>query len=42
MPSSRDYLQFITEQLSDLEEITSRAMMGELYLPGDEELPKDR
>lgn len=32
MPSSRDYLQFITEQLSDLEEITYRAMMGEYIM----------
>ena len=30
MASSKDYLQFILEQLSDLEEITYRAMMGEL------------
>ena len=29
MASSKDYLQFILEQLSDLEEITYRAMMGE-------------
>lgn len=32
MPSSRDYLQFITEQLPDLEEITYRAMMGEYII----------
>ena len=32
MPSSRDYLQFITEQLSDLEEITYRAIMGEYIM----------
>ncbi len=32
MPSSKDYLQFITEQLSDLEEITYRAMMGEYII----------
>lgn len=32
MPSSRDYLQFITEQLSDLEEITYRAMMGDYIM----------
>ena len=29
MASSKDYLQFILEQLSDLEEITYRAMMGD-------------
>ena len=28
MASSKEYLQFILEQLSDLEEITYRAMMG--------------
>ena len=28
MPSSKEYLQYIVEQLSDLEEITTRAMMG--------------
>ena len=32
MPSSKDYLQFITEQLSDLEGITYRAMMGEYII----------
>ena len=32
MPSSRDYLQFIAEQLFDLEEITYRAMMGEYII----------
>lgn len=32
MSSSRDYLQFIAEQLSDLEEITYRAMMGEYII----------
>ena len=32
MASSKDYLQFILEQLSDLEEITYRAMMGEYIL----------
>ena len=30
--SSKDYLQFILEQLSDLEGITYRAMMGEYIL----------
>ena len=30
MASSKEYLQFILEQLSDLEEIHYRAMMGEL------------
>lgn len=29
MASSKEYLQFILEQLSDLEEIHYRAMMGE-------------
>ncbi len=32
MSSSKKYLQFILEQLSDLEEITSRAMMGEFII----------
>ena len=32
MASSKEYLQFILDQLSDLEEITSRAMMGEYIL----------
>lgn len=32
MASSKEYLQFILEQLSDLEEITCRAMMGEYIL----------
>ena len=32
MASSREYLQFILEQLSDLEEVTHRAMMGEYIL----------
>ena len=32
MASSREYLAFILEQLSDLEEVTHRAMMGEYIL----------
>ena len=32
MASSREYLEFILEQLSDLEEVTHRAMMGECIL----------
>ena len=32
MASSKDYLDFILEQLSGLEEITHRAMMGEYVL----------
>ena len=32
MASSKEYLQFILEQLSDLEDITYRAMMGEYIL----------
>lgn len=32
MASSKDYLDFILEQLSELEEITHRAMMGEYVL----------
>ena len=32
MSSSREYLQFITDQLSELEGITHRAMMGEYIL----------
>ena len=32
MASSKEYLEFILEQLSDLEEITYRAMMGEFII----------
>lgn len=32
MASSKDYLTFVLEQLSELEEITYRAMMGEYIL----------
>ena len=32
MASSKDYLQFIVGQLSELEAITYRAMMGELII----------
>lgn len=32
MASTKEYLDFITEQLSDLDEISSRAMMGEYIL----------
>ncbi len=32
MASSKAFLQFILEELSDLEEITHRAMMGEFIL----------
>ena len=32
MPSSKEYLDFILEQLSDLEEVSWRAMMGEYVL----------
>ena len=32
MVSSKDYLTFVLEQLSDLEGITYRAMMGEYIL----------
>lgn len=32
MASSKAYLQFLTEQLSDLEEISFRPMMGEFIL----------
>ena len=32
MASSQDYLQFILEQLSELDELTYRAMMGEFIL----------
>ena len=32
MASSQDYLQFILEQLSELDELTWRAMMGEFIL----------
>ena len=32
MVSSKEYLQYILEQLSELEEITHRAMMGEYII----------
>ena len=32
MPSSREYLNFILEQLSDLSEITYKPMMGEFLI----------
>lgn len=32
MASSKDYLQFVSEQLSELQEITYRAMMGEFII----------
>ncbi len=32
MASSKEYLDFILEKLSDLEEITYRAMMGEFII----------
>lgn len=32
MASSKDYLDFVLEQLSELEEITYRAMMGEYII----------
>lgn len=32
MASSREYLQYVLEQLSELEEISYRAMMGEFVL----------
>lgn len=32
MPSSKSHLQFILDQLSELDEITFRAMMGEYIL----------
>ena len=32
MASSQDYLQFILEQLSELDDISHRAMMGEFIL----------
>ncbi len=32
MASSKEYLDFILEQLSELEEITSRGMMGEYII----------
>ena len=34
MASSKEYLQFILGQLSELEEINYRAMMGEFILEG--------
>ncbi|MBQ2831552.1 TfoX/Sxy family protein [Methanobrevibacter sp.] len=32
MASSKDYLEYILEQLSDIEDITYRAMMGEYII----------
>ena len=32
MPSSQDYLRFVLEQLSELNDISYRAMMGEFIL----------
>ena len=32
MASTKEYLDFILEQLSDLDEVNSRAMMGEYIL----------
>ena len=32
MASSKEYLEFILEQLSELDEITYRAMMGEFII----------
>ena len=32
MASSKDYLDFVLEQLSELDEVSSRAMMGEYAL----------
>ena len=32
MPSSKDYLDFVLEQLSELDDITYRAMMGEYII----------
>ena len=32
MPSTKDYADFILEQLSELDEITSRKMMGEYII----------
>ena len=34
MASSKEYLEFILGQLSELEEITYRAMMGEFIIYG--------
>ena len=32
MASSKDYLDFIMDQLSDLEDVTARKMMGEYII----------
>ena len=32
MPSTKEYLDFVLEQLSDLEDVSYRAMMGEYVL----------
>ncbi len=31
MASTKEYLDFVVEQLSGLDEISSRAMMGDIY-----------
>lgn len=38
MASSREYLEFILEQLSGLDDISYRAMMGEfiIYIPRED------
>ena len=44
MASSKEYLEFILEQLAELEEITYRAMMGEyiIYYGGTSDVSKLR
>lgn len=38
MASSKEYLKFILDQLSELDDITYRAMMGELPVPRKKKL----
>lgn len=44
MASSKEYLHFILEQLSDLNAVSYRSMMGEfiLYYRGKDELPSPK
>ncbi len=37
MASTKEYLDFVLEQLSDLDEVSFRAMMGEYMIEGREE-----
>ena len=41
MASSKEFLEYILEQLSELEEIAYRAMMGEYIITTKAELPAE-